>query len=154
MEVRLQTPGYEPPVMPDFELLEWEHRIKVLLIDDDPLFQELVRASLDHRYFEVDVFSSLSVLQNYADMSEYDIVILDHYLPEVTGLEIAQYVDMYFQNTPVIMVSGGHPGNDPAWVWPGCIQKYVTKKSGISALVSAVMDICMTRELFSDTEEA
>jgi DNA-binding NarL/FixJ family response regulator len=85
-----------------------------------------------------------------SQLGHYDLAILDYYLPAVNGLEIAQYVDAFFRDMPVILVSGGHPGEEEGSViWPGCIQRYVNKSEGPKAILEAVHDVVCSRVLAS-----
>jgi DNA-binding NtrC family response regulator len=123
-------------------------KLSVLLIDDDPYFHRLIKAILDPEHFEVHGFESLPEMGHISQLGRYDMAILDYYLPSVNGLEIAQYVDAFFKDMPVILVSGGHPGEEEgAVIWPGCIQKYVSKAKGPKAILDAIWDVACSRML-------
>jgi DNA-binding NarL/FixJ family response regulator len=67
-------------------------RVKVLMVDDHPLFRSGLRQILDaHPQFEVvgETGNGLTALQLIAEKNP-DIAILDVNLPELSGLEIAQ----------------------------------------------------------------
>ena len=130
-----------------------KRKIKVLLIDDDPFYQRLVATALDSRYFQVDCFNSLEEIGHISKIGHYDMAVLDHYLPQVSGLEIAEYVDAFFRKMPIILISGGQPGKNPGIVWPGCIRKYVPKGAGIPALVEAVMEIAVNGRLIDVNDD-
>jgi DNA-binding response OmpR family regulator len=138
------TSTEEQSIRPDFvgELALKGRRLNVLLIDDDPYFHAITKAILDPRFYEFHGFESLPDMGNFSLLGKYDIAILDYYLPAVNGLEIAQYVDAFFRDMPVILVSGGKPGEEEgATIWPSCIQKYVNKAHGPKALADAIRDV-------------
>ena len=82
-------------------------RVKVLIVDDHPLFRSGLRQILDaNPHFDVvaETGNGKAALQLIGEMKP-DIAILDVNLPEITGLEIAQTLLQKKSATQVIILT-------------------------------------------------
>ena len=80
---------------------------KILLIDDDRDFLEMVQSFLEGEGFEVDVAHNGAQANFKANEQSYDLVIVDIVLPFLSGIEFLKKFQIEQQhNTPVIIVSG------------------------------------------------
>ena len=61
---------------------------KILIIDDDPLLAETVADKLDSLHHQSQTAGSLAQGLQAAMDGDFDIVLLDVYLPDGNGLEI------------------------------------------------------------------
>ncbi len=138
MEYQLtqRNEGFQADV--DFERL---HKT-ILLIDDDPDFRDLVSAVLDSAVVSVEAFESIADIGSFAKIGTYDIAIIDCQLPVMRGVEIAQYIDTFFDDMPVVLVSADQSlGHYKKQDLPRCIRDFIAKEEGIGALVNTVMDL-------------
>jgi two-component system, OmpR family, response regulator ChvI len=61
---------------------------KVLFVDDEPDMTTMLKMSLEHAGFSVDVFNDpLLALKNFKPKL-YDLVVLDVMMPKMDGLEL------------------------------------------------------------------
>ena len=79
--------------------------MKVLIIEDDKLLAEYVRLAMKEDGHAVDVALSGDQGQMLAMVHDYDVVILDHFLPERTGLEVLRHMRQRGKATPVLMLT-------------------------------------------------
>lgn len=69
-------------------------RMKVLVVDDDPINVKLIKAILEGSFCHIDTavdgLNALSMLENSLKEGEepYSLVYLDHHMPELTGMEV------------------------------------------------------------------
>jgi DNA-binding response OmpR family regulator len=87
----------------------------VLVIDDDPMARDLYRAILEADGFEVlDEGEGEKGLEVYKS-TKVDCVILDIFMPGLSGLDLLEQLDPDTTGVPVIAVSGsGHAaGSSP-----------------------------------------
>lgn len=81
---------------------------RILVIDDDSLFREMVKAGLEEAGFEVaeapDGKSGVEAFRAGA----YDLVIVDMYMPGQDGIDTIFDMDAGAKGIPVIAVTGGH----------------------------------------------
>ncbi len=82
-----------------------EEKIKVLLVDDEVDFINMMQYWLKSKDFEADVlYSGENVVKQVKD-NNYDLMFLDLRLPGVDGLDILREVRGYSKKLPVIIFS-------------------------------------------------
>jgi len=79
---------------------------KILIIDDDPSLQDLLRMIFERAGYAVSIESNGNKILN----NEYtcpDIFLLDRYLSGVDGLDICRHLksDIHCNHIPVVMIS-------------------------------------------------
>lgn len=79
----------------------------VLTVDDDPIILNAVLAALKDEYV-VRPFSSGEAALGFLDKNHVDIILLDHYMPEMTGLDVLEKLqsDSKYKDIPVIFLTG------------------------------------------------
>jgi len=112
----------------------------LLLIDDDEFFRALFQAIADSMGIPAETYASLADMASFAALKEYDVVILDYYLESFRGPEIAEYVDVFFNDLPVLVISGGDIGDHDRRSWPVCIRQFVPKSSGPYTIINKAME--------------
>jgi CheY-like chemotaxis protein len=84
--------------------------VRVLLADDSPMMAEAVVAALEHEGHSITVAydgeQALALLAN----QEFDIAVLDIWMPKKSGLDVLKVVRQNKPGLPVILISGGGPG--------------------------------------------
>jgi DNA-binding NarL/FixJ family response regulator len=89
--------------------------VKILLVDDHPLFRgglKYLLQSLDE-HLELDEAGNCAQAEALASQRAYDLVLVDLKMPGVGGLDALTVVRAAFPATPVVVVSGE---DDPAVV--------------------------------------
>jgi DNA-binding response OmpR family regulator len=84
---------------------------KILVVDDDIPLAEMIKDWLVGEDFIVETSNNGGHTQDLLDKYEYDLVVLDWDLPEVSGLDILQKLRDDGRNTPVLMLTG----KDQVW---------------------------------------
>lgn len=81
---------------------------RVLVVDDEPSMRFLERVVLEERGIDVDeAASGEDALARYAAGARtYDAVVLDHRMPGLTGLEVAERLRGDGITTPLFLFSG------------------------------------------------
>lgn len=85
-------------------MAEFKDKINVLVIDDDPVYRNLLRSILKEK---LDVFAveSPSLGFKILNNESIDILICDFRMPEMNGLEVLEKVKTEFPDIEVIMIS-------------------------------------------------
>ncbi len=65
---------------------------KILLVEDDPLIVKIYKTRLEEEDFEVEVVSQGEKVVDKLKKNEFDLVLLDIVLPELTGFEILKRI--------------------------------------------------------------
>src|SRR5690606_25971297 len=77
----------------------------ILVVDDDAVFTGVIVELLRRKGYTVDGYSSVVEMGSFACLRFYKLVLLDYRLEHLNGLEIAEYVDLFFPSTPVLLTS-------------------------------------------------
>lgn len=78
----------------------------VAIIDDDPAVLASLGLMLEVAGYRVAAYGSANAFLT-EDMPEPDCLILDHYMPGITGLELATRLRTGGARVPVLLITGG-----------------------------------------------
>jgi signal transduction histidine kinase/ActR/RegA family two-component response regulator len=80
---------------------------KVLVVDDDLLVMTGTAAMIDDLgHTSIEAHSGAEALAKLASGIEVDVVITDHAMPSMTGLELAECIKARFPGLPIILATG------------------------------------------------
>lgn len=85
-----------------------EQRLKVLLVDDEPICLETIKTSLNP-FSYVDVvgeFLNGNDVVKFLQKNEVDLIFLDIEIKDINGFELANYINSYYPNTMIIFLTG------------------------------------------------
>lgn len=94
---------------------------RVLVVDDDALCAQLVAAVAEQCGFACDHAEDALQALNFVANHQYQLILLDHHLPDSTGLELAQRIRSNGCGTPLVSLSGSHTACQPGF--QGCLEK-------------------------------
>lgn len=118
-----------------------EKKPKIAIIDDDPDFCGIFSAIANHEGIDHETFSSLDEMGNFTNLKNYDLVVVDYTLPNMTGVEIAEYIDIFFGDIPVILISASDSVKYSKNEWPGCIRQFKQKKYGVAPIIQSTLQL-------------
>jgi two-component system response regulator FlrC len=78
---------------------------RILVVDDDPGFRELLTAILSDEGYEVESGASVADALRLGAVRQYNLVISDLRLPDGSGIEILRWFAEQAPNVPVIMIT-------------------------------------------------
>lgn len=81
-----------------------EH-LRVLAVDDESLIRMSLRIALAREGYDVDTASSGVEAMGLIDRHEYDLVLLDLRLPDVSGMEVLRYARRIRPGVKVLIVT-------------------------------------------------
>jgi len=79
---------------------------KVLVIDDDPLAREIYKAILTPSGFQVDGAGDGETGLEKFKAGNYDCVVVDIYMPGISGLDLIEQMDPETSGVPILAISG------------------------------------------------
>lgn len=85
---------------------------RVLLIEDDPVFQGLVRRFLEQRSYHVVCADSGEEGIKLARQDDIDVVLCDLNLPGISGLDVLESLLHSFAQLPIIVISASERMSD------------------------------------------
>ena len=111
----------------------------VLLVDDEALVRMSTAHMLADLGFEVvEAASAEEALDIFAQERRFDLLVTDHLMPGMNGVDLAQAVGMHQPHLPILLVSGyadgeGIPQNLPRLTKP-------FRQADLAAIVAEIMD--------------
>ena len=112
--------------------------MKLLVVDDDRMFAELVRRGLKEEGHTVDVANNAAKGREAVMVHDYDAIVLDVMLPDGTGLEIARDLRRAGRATPILMLTGNDATDDVVRGLDSGADDYLTKPFEMSELKARV----------------
>ena len=103
---------------------------KVLIVDDEKLIVKGLRFSLEQDGMKVDCAYDGEEALEKARANQYDIILLDIMLPELTGFEVCQQI-REFSDVPVIMLTAKGDDMDKILGLEYGADDYITKPFNI-----------------------
>ena len=84
-----------------------DRRVKVLVVDDDPVTAELIDVALEPLHADCELIADGRSAVQRLEGEPVDLVVLDVRLPRVSGMEVLQALrrDPMWMTTPVIVVT-------------------------------------------------
>ena len=79
--------------------------MKVLIIEDEVLLANSLKALLESKGFEVEAVYDGETGTEYAELGIYDLLILDVMMPRMNGYEVARTVRARRCSTPILMLT-------------------------------------------------
>lgn len=113
----------------------------VVVIDDDEAFCQLMETVARARGIPLETFMALEEMPSFATLNDYDVAVIDFNLKAFNGLEIAEYVDVFFRDLPVMIVSIDEVETSGTRRWPSCIRRFLNKAFGPFAILQRSIDI-------------
>ncbi len=78
----------------------------ILFAEDDPDTRELVQLILSRAGFRVSATGSPSDVLKLTATERFDALLLDNWMPELTGIELCRQIRTFDQSTPILFCSG------------------------------------------------
>lgn len=97
---------------------------KVLLVDDDEDFLEIMSERLENRSIQVTTAASAEEALERIEKELFDAIVLDFMMPEMDGLETLQQIKAKKPELQIILLTG-----------------YATMEKGVEAMKLGAMDV-------------
>jgi len=113
---------------------------RVLVVDDEAALAELERRRLQELGYVATAFTDpRSALEAFAERpDDFDLVLTDHTMPQLTGIEFAREVRALRPALPIVLVSGYGDAVRPELLEATGIQRLLSKPVATRTLAQAV----------------
>ena len=119
-------------------------RARILYVDDEPLLRRLGELALVRMGHDVDTAADGAQGWDALQHAHYNLLITDHAMPGLTGLELSSYARVAGMRLPILMVSGSISAmQDPAWARLD-IAAFLPKPFAYDALVETVERVLLS----------
>jgi PAS domain S-box-containing protein len=151
MRLKFPLPVSEPPAPGPFEHQEPTTRLRILLVDDDPLVLASLRDALEaEKHVVVAVHGGQAGIDafNAASSSEecFDAVITDLGMPHVDGRKVAAAVKLTGEATPVILLTGWGQRLVADGEIPAHVDRVLSKPPKLSEVRAALAQLTSRRD--------
>ncbi len=87
-------------------------KLRILVVDDDPLIRKLVEAFLTKGGYQVGLVTDGLKAQEALTREKggYDLVITDHRMPHLLGVELVRWIKLTYPRPKVILMTGEGEG--------------------------------------------
>lgn len=112
--------------------------LKLLVVEDDRMFAELIRRGLKEEGYTVDLAGDVAEARSLAAAHDYDAILLDVVLPDGTGFQLAEMLRQQGRTTPILMVTGNDTTEDKVRGLDLGADDYLTKPFDVTELKARV----------------
>src|SRR5512140_1164370 len=85
---------------------EMSEKPLVLVVDDEPIILNLVKDILAPEGYQIETASNGKEALRALQVHPFDVVLTDMMMPDMTGMELVQYLRLHNPGTPVIVFTG------------------------------------------------
>jgi DNA-binding NtrC family response regulator len=116
-------------------------RKRILFVDDEPLIRQLHKEVLSDVGYAVELAENGAVAWDALQADKFDLLITDHEMPKLTGVELLEKLHAAGVYVPTIMVSGTMPTQElKRHQWP-LVEATLNKPYAIGDLLNTVKNI-------------
>lgn len=116
-------------------------RPHILFADDNPDIRELVRLILQNAGFRVITTDNPADVLRLAATEHFDALLLDYWMPNLTGIELCRGIRTFDQSTPILICSGAFTQADTEAVVRAGAQGYLQKPFNSKDLIRALRSL-------------
>jgi len=115
--------------------------LRVLYIEDHEDTRELVTLLLTQKSYQVVTGDSIQSGIALASADQFDLYLLDSWLPDGSGLELCQLIRQFDKTTPILFYSAAAYASDRELALQSGAQAYMIKPSQPSDLCRLVSEL-------------
>lgn len=112
--------------------------MKILVIEDEKLLSDSIKAMLERKGFQVECVYDGESGKEYAELGIYDLLILDIMMPRMDGFEVARQVRRSRCNTPILMLTARSDVQDRIAGLNAGADYYLTKPFDYGELLASI----------------
>lgn len=113
----------------------------ILVVDDEPSIRHLLGQMLAEEHYEVRTAGSTLEALGKLEASPFDLAIVDLFLPDVNGLNLAEAIRVLDPGTPVILITAYGTPSFEAMASHPAISHYVHKPFTLERLLALVRQL-------------
>jgi PAS domain S-box-containing protein len=152
------------PIMPEITTTElprtqkepWMEQVpegdmRVLIVEDEPDFQVLLRTILNEAGYQTEVAPDGQTALDVIQTSPPDLILLDWMLPGMDGLNVCKNIRRW-TNAPILMVTSKTSQEDLIKALDAGADDYITKPFRTPELLARIQSAARRRKVWADEE--
>jgi PAS domain S-box-containing protein len=113
-------------------------QLEILVIDDEPLVRSLIKQVLEKRgHLVTEAGNGQEGVRCFREKS-FDLVITDHGMPVMNGLDAAFRIKKQNPLTPVLLITGWQTETDAIFQKPSGIDEFISKPFDLEKIIALV----------------
>jgi two-component system OmpR family response regulator len=128
--------------------MQAENTPRVLYIEDHDDTRELVTLVLEQKRYEVITGSTIKSGVDLAQSQNFDLYLLDSWLPDGSGLDLCRQIREFDKATPIVFYSAAAYEIDRSEALNSGAQAYLVKPSSPSDLSNTVTSLIESHRRF------
>ena len=112
--------------------------MRVLLVDDDAAFATLLSTQLEDQNYVVDRVGDGEAGWAYAATFEYDLIVLDWVLPQLSGIHLCERLRAQGDDTPILLLTAKDEQTDKIKGLEAGADDYVVKPFDMAELLARI----------------
>ncbi|MCU0567627.1 MAG: response regulator transcription factor, partial [Oculatellaceae cyanobacterium Prado106] len=112
--------------------------MRILLIEDDEVLAEMLTRTLQRQHYLVDVVCDGQDGWNYAQSTDYDLILTDIELPRLDGVSLCQRLRSQGCTTPILLITAKDAQGDRIRGLDAGADDYLTKPLNLGELQARV----------------
>ncbi len=125
---------------------------RILYSEDDPDSRELIKFVFTRSGYEVVCAESGPKALDLAQREQFDLFLIDNWMPDLTGVELTRHIRAFNQTTPILFYSGAARDADRQAALVAGAQGYLTKPVDIDLLLAEVETLIMKKRSAASTK--
>ena len=112
--------------------------MRILVVEDEHKIAQAIREGLEQESYAVDVVYDGETGLNTALNDDYDLIILDIMLPQLSGLEVCRQIRAEANHTPILMLTAKNQNRDVVQGLDNGADDYLAKPFSFEVLLARI----------------
>ncbi|MFC5401432.1 response regulator [Cohnella soli] len=120
---------------------------KILIVDDEEILRMLIADTLEDLDVQIDVAEDGKIALEKLGQSEYDLLLLDYMMPELTGMEVLERLPQAARDRmPIIMLTAKAQDSDRTKAMEAGVHRFIPKPFSPLELLQVVEEMLEEQE--------
>ena len=112
--------------------------MRILVVEDEHRIAQTIKKGLEQERYAVDIAYDGAAGYDLASTEDYDMIILDRMLPEMTGMEVCTKLRKKDNHTPILMLTAKSQTTDKIDGLDAVADDYLTKPFSFEELLARI----------------